>query len=171
LATDQLPEDEQARPQALIMLTGLYLFLLLVSIGSYGQPIALFGLMLEDTAARIFIAANSLCCLYLFLGLWQRQLLTWYLLLSYNLFEIVNTLGDPGVASSPGAGTGARGTGGSALAGDHQPGHGSGHRLGQPPDLSTTGAVHQPFTLPVFQRLRSFACIVFLADSWPSSLC
>lgn len=92
LATDQLPEDEQARPQALIMLTGLYLFLLLVSIGSYGQPIALFGLMLEDTAARTFIAANSLCCLYLFLGLWQRQLLTWYLLLSYNLFEIVNTL-------------------------------------------------------------------------------
>jgi len=92
LATDQLPEDEQARPQALIMLTGLYLFLLLVSIGSYGQPIALFGLMLEDTAARVFIAVNSLCCLYLFLGLWQRQRLTWYLLLGYNLFEIANTL-------------------------------------------------------------------------------
>lgn len=92
MATDQLPEDEQARPQALIMLTGLYLFLLLVSIGSYGQPIALFGLMLEDTAARVFIAVNSLCCLYLFLGLWQRQRLTWYLLLGYNLFEIANTL-------------------------------------------------------------------------------
>jgi len=92
LASDRLPEDEQARPQALIMLTGLYLFLLLVSIGSYGQPIALFGLMLEDTAARVFIAVNSLCCLYLFLGLWQRQRLTWYLLLGYNLFEIANTL-------------------------------------------------------------------------------
>lgn len=92
LATDQLPEDEQTRPQALIMLTGLYLFLLLVSIGSYGQPIALFGLMLEGTAARVFIAVNSLCCLYLFLGLWQRQWLTWHLLLSYNLFEIANTL-------------------------------------------------------------------------------
>jgi len=92
LTSDQFPEDEQARPQTLIMLTGLYLFLLLVSIGSYGQPIALFGLMLEDTAARIFIAVNSLYCLHLFLGLWQRQRLTWYLLLSYNLFEIANTL-------------------------------------------------------------------------------
>jgi len=48
--------------------------------------------MLEDTAARVFIAVNSLCCLYLFLGLWQRQRLTWYLLLGYNLFEIANTL-------------------------------------------------------------------------------
>jgi len=92
LATDQFPEDEQARPQTLVMLTGLYLFLLLVSIGSYGQPIALFGLMLEDTAARVFIAVNSLYCLHLFLGLWQRQRLTWYLLLGYNLFEIANTL-------------------------------------------------------------------------------
>lgn len=92
MAIDQFPEDEQARPQALILLTGLYLFLLLVSIGSYGQPIALFGLMLEDAAARAFIAVNSLFCLYLFLGLWQRQRLTWYLLLGYNLFEIANTL-------------------------------------------------------------------------------
>jgi hypothetical protein len=92
LASDQSPEDEQPRPQTLIMLTGLYLFLLLVSIGSYGQPIALFGLMLEDTAARAFIAINSIYCLYLFLGLWQRQRLTWYLLLAYNLFEIANTL-------------------------------------------------------------------------------
>lgn len=92
LASDQSPDDEQARPQTLIMLTGLYLFLLLVSIGSYGQPIALFGWMLEDTAARTFIAVNSLYCLYLFLGLWQRQRLTWYLLLGYNLFEIANTL-------------------------------------------------------------------------------
>lgn len=92
LATDQIPEDDQPRPQALIMLTGLYLFLLLVSVGSYGQPIALFGRMLEGAAARAFIVVNSLYCLHLFLGLWQRQRLTWYLLLAYNLFEIANTL-------------------------------------------------------------------------------
>lgn len=92
LASDQIPEDEQTRPQVLIMLTGLYLFLLLVSIGSYGQPIALFGRILEGTTARAFIVVNSLCCLHLFLGLWQRQRLTWFLLLGYNLFEILNTL-------------------------------------------------------------------------------
>lgn len=92
LATDQTPEEEQPRPQALIMLTGLYLFLLLVSIGSYGQPIALYGQILEGAPARAFIVLNSLYCLYLFLGLWQRQRLTWYLLLSYNLFEVLNTL-------------------------------------------------------------------------------
>lgn len=92
LATDQSPEEEQPRPQALIMLTGLYLFLLLVSIGSYGQPIALFGQILAGTPAKAYIAVNSLYGLHLFLGLWQRQRLTWYLLLAYNLFEIANTL-------------------------------------------------------------------------------
>ena len=74
------------------MLTGLYLFLLLVTLGSYGQPIAFFGRILEGVAAKSFVAVNSLVCLHLFLGLWQRQRLTWYLLLGYNLFEILNTL-------------------------------------------------------------------------------
>lgn len=91
-AADQTPEQQQPRPQALIMLTGLYLFLLLISIGSYGQPIAFFGQILEGRAARIFIIINTLYCLHLFLGLWQRQRLTWYLLLAYNLFEILSTL-------------------------------------------------------------------------------
>lgn len=92
LAADHTPEDEQPRSQTLIMLTGLYLFLLLVSIGSYGQPIAFYGRILEGTPAKVFITFNSLYCLHLFLGLWQRQRLTWYLLLGYNLFETLNTL-------------------------------------------------------------------------------
>lgn len=74
------------------MLTGLYLFLLLVTLGSYGQPMALFGVILEGTPAKVFIVVSSLICLHLFLGLWKRQLLTWYLLLGYNLFEALNTL-------------------------------------------------------------------------------
>ncbi len=92
LEIDQAPDEGQPRPQPLILLTGLYLFLLLVSIGSYGQPIACFGRILEGGAARAFIIGNSLYGLHLFLGLWQRQRLTWYLLLAYNLFETVNTL-------------------------------------------------------------------------------
>lgn len=91
-AVDQAPEEQQPRPQALIMLTGLYLFLLLMSAGSYGQPIAFFGQILEGRTAQTFIIINTIYCLHLFLGLWQRQRLTWYLLLAYNLFEILNTL-------------------------------------------------------------------------------
>ncbi|WP_240732086.1 hypothetical protein [Geobacter sp. FeAm09] len=36
--------------------------------------------------------ADSLISLYLFLGLMKRQTLTWYLLIGYNAFEVVNTL-------------------------------------------------------------------------------
>lgn len=74
------------------MLTGLYFFLLLTTVMSYGQPMPLFGQLLEGRAAQIFIALDSLVCLYLFLGLWQRQRLTWYLLMIYNGYEVLNTL-------------------------------------------------------------------------------
>jgi len=92
--TDDLHETEEYQPrsQAMVMLTGLYLFLLLMTVMSYGQPVPLFGQLLEATAARIFIVVDSLVCLHLFLGLWQRQLLTWRLLLVYNGYEVLNTL-------------------------------------------------------------------------------
>jgi len=92
--TDNLPDTEEARPrsQALVMLTGLYLFLLLMTLMSYGQPVPLLGQIIENRAARIFIILDSLVCLHLFLGLWQRQRLTWYLLLLYNGYEVLNTL-------------------------------------------------------------------------------
>jgi hypothetical protein len=92
---EDLPEDTeetQPRSQAMIMLTGLYLFLLVMTVMSYGQPVPLFGLLLEGTPARIFIVVDSLVCLHLFLGLLKRQRLTWYLLLTYNAYETVNTL-------------------------------------------------------------------------------
>lgn len=84
--------EYQPRSQAMVMLTGLYLFLLLMTVMSYGQPVPLFGQLLEGEAARIFIVVDSLVCLHLFLGLWQRQLLTWRLLLVYNCYEVLNTL-------------------------------------------------------------------------------
>lgn len=93
--TDHLQEDSdeyRPRSQAMIMLTGLYLFLLLMTVMSYGQPVPLFGQMLEGAAAKIFIVVDCLVCLHLFLGLLKRQLLTWRLLLVYNLYEVLNTL-------------------------------------------------------------------------------
>lgn len=74
------------------MLTGLYLFLLLMTVMSYGQPVPLFGRLLEGSAAKIFIVVDSLVCLHLFLGLLKRQLFTWRLLLFYNGYEVLNTL-------------------------------------------------------------------------------
>lgn len=92
--TDDLHDTEEYQPrsQAMVMLTGLYLFLLLMTVMSYGQPVPLFGQLLEGSTARIFIVVDSLVCLHLFLGLWQRQLLTWRLLLAYNSYEVLNTL-------------------------------------------------------------------------------
>ncbi len=91
---DGLPNRDDASPrsQTMIMLTGLYLFMLLMTLMSYGQPIPLFGHILEGKSARIFIMVDSLLCLYLFLGLWQRQHLTWILLLVYNGYEVLNIL-------------------------------------------------------------------------------
>jgi hypothetical protein len=92
--TDGLPDTEEVQPrsQAMVMLTGLYLFLLLMTLMSYGQPVPFFGRILENSASQIFIILDSLICLHLFLGLWQRQRLTWYLLLIYNGYEVLNTL-------------------------------------------------------------------------------
>ena len=92
--TERLPDTDELQPrsQALIMLTGLYLFLLVMTILSYGQPIPFFGQILEDKAAQLFIILDSLICLHLFLGLLKRQLLTWRLLLIYNGYEVLNTL-------------------------------------------------------------------------------
>ncbi len=91
---EDLPDTEETQPrsQTMVMLTGLYLFLLLMTVMSYGQPVPIFGRLLEGTAARIFIILDSLICLHLFLGLLQRQRLTWYLLLIYNGYEVLNTL-------------------------------------------------------------------------------
>ena len=80
------------RPFSLNLLTGLYLFFFLVSASTYGHPFPLLGHIFTGTAARLLVFADSILCLYLFLGIMKRQLFTWYLLLCYNLFEIINTV-------------------------------------------------------------------------------
>jgi hypothetical protein len=85
-------ENEIRRPLGLNLLAGLYLFFFLVSASTFGNPFPFLGHIYEGTPAGVLVFADSLICLYLFLGIMKRQLLTWYLLLCYNLFEIVNTV-------------------------------------------------------------------------------
>jgi hypothetical protein len=90
--SDTHDEQELPRPPGLTLLGGLYLFFFLLTVSSYGQPIPFFGAIYQGTPAGIMVFFDSLICLYLFLGLLKRQYLTWYLLLGYNTFEVVNTL-------------------------------------------------------------------------------
>lgn len=87
-----MDETESHRPLGLVLLTGLYLFFFLVTASTYGNPFPFMGKIYVGTPAKILVFADSLVCLYLFLGIVKRQVLTWYLLIAYNLFEIVNTV-------------------------------------------------------------------------------
>ena len=80
------------RPLGLTLLTGLYLFFFLLSASTFGHPFPLVGHIFQDATARMIVFIDSLICLYLFLGIMKRQLLTWYLLIGYNMAEIVNTI-------------------------------------------------------------------------------
>jgi hypothetical protein len=85
-------ESEIRRPLGLSLLAGLYLFFFLVSASTFGNPYPCLGHIYEGMPAKALVFVDSLVCLYLFIGIMKRQLLTWYLLLGYNLFEIVNTI-------------------------------------------------------------------------------
>jgi len=85
-------ENEIRRPLGLSLLTGLYLFFFLVSISTYGNPFPFLGVIYEGMQAKVLVFLDSLVCIYLFIGIFKRQLLTWYLLLAYNMFEILNTI-------------------------------------------------------------------------------
>lgn len=91
-SSDIQNEDGLRRPLSMTLLGGLYLFFFLLTVSSYGQPIPFMGTIYQELPARIIVFADSLLCLYLFLGLMKRQKLTLYLLLSYNAFETANTL-------------------------------------------------------------------------------
>lgn len=84
--------DELRRPLGLTLLTGLYLFFFMVSASTFGNPFPFLGIIYVGTSAKALVFIDSLICLYLFLGIMKRQLLTWYLLLGYNLFEVINTI-------------------------------------------------------------------------------
>jgi len=85
-------EQEQRRPLGMVLLGGLYLFFFMLTMSTFGNPFPFFGIIYQGRAAEALVFVDSLLCLYLFLGLMKRQNLTWYLLLGYNAFELVNTL-------------------------------------------------------------------------------
>lgn len=90
--SDTYTGHDSRRPPAMTLISGMYLFLFLLTVSSYGQPLPFFGAIYRGMPAGTLIFFDSLLCLYLFLGLMKRQRLTWYLLLGYNAFEVVNTL-------------------------------------------------------------------------------
>lgn len=85
-------EHELRRPLGITLLGGLYLFFFMLTVSSYGHPLPFFGTIRHGMTSNVLVFVDSLICLYLFLGLMKRQNLTWYLLLGYNAFEVVNTL-------------------------------------------------------------------------------
>jgi hypothetical protein len=85
-------DNESRRPFGLTLLTGLYLFFFLLSISTYGNPFPFMGTIYHNAPAKGLVFFDSLICIYLFIGICKRQTLTWYLLLGYNCFEIINTI-------------------------------------------------------------------------------
>jgi len=87
-----IDSPEARRPLAMTLLAALYLFFLLVSASTFGNPFPFLGHIYNGTPAKFLVLIDSLCCLYLVLGLMKQQLHTWYLVLGYNLLQIGNTI-------------------------------------------------------------------------------
>jgi len=85
-------DASEQRPLGVTLLAGLYLFFFLVSASTYGNPFPFLGNIYTGIPARVLAIVDCLVCLYLFLGILKRQRLTWFLLIAYNLFEIINTI-------------------------------------------------------------------------------
>jgi hypothetical protein len=85
-------DDDQRRPTGLVLLGGLYLFFFMLTMSTFGHPFPFMGRIFLGRTAETMVLVDCLVCLYLFLGVMKRQNLTWYLLIAYNCFEIINTL-------------------------------------------------------------------------------
>jgi hypothetical protein len=85
-------ENELRRPLGLILLTGLYLFFFLLTASTFGHSFPFMGTIYSGMIAKGLVFVDSIICLYLFLGILKRQLLTWYFVLLYNCIEIINTI-------------------------------------------------------------------------------
>jgi len=85
-------DDDQRRPLGLILLGGLYLFFFMLTVSTFGHPFPFMGRIFLGRAAETLVFIDSMACLYLFLGVMKRQNLAWYLLITYNSLETINTL-------------------------------------------------------------------------------
>lgn len=77
------------RPASLGLL-GYYVFLLLLTALSYGDPYPIFGVLLGGAWARAAVVADCLVLIHIVAGVWKAQRLSWHLLLGYNLFELAS---------------------------------------------------------------------------------
>lgn len=84
--------ETERRPLFMTLLAALYFFFFFVSVSTFGNPYPFMGEIYRGTAAQFLVFADSLACLYLFLGIFHRQQLTWKLLLFYNGFQMLNTV-------------------------------------------------------------------------------
>ena len=82
----------ERRPLGLNLLTGIYFFWLLLNFSTVGNPFPFMGHLYVGRIANIIIFIDTLICLYLVIGIYKRQYLTWYLLLFYNSYLIVDTV-------------------------------------------------------------------------------
>jgi hypothetical protein len=64
----------------------------MLTMSTFGHPFPFMGNIYQGKAAELLVFIDSIICLYLFLGIMKQQTMTWYLLLGYNTFEIINTL-------------------------------------------------------------------------------
>ncbi len=85
-------DNEQRRPLGMVLLGGLYLFFFMLTMSTFGHPFPFMGNIYHGKAAEVLVFIDSMICLYLFLGIMKQQTMTWYLLIGYNTFEIINTL-------------------------------------------------------------------------------
>src|SRR6185369_786421 len=85
-------EDEHRRPLGIVLLGGLYLFFFMLTMSTFGHPFPFMGSIHQGRVADVLVFLDSMICLHIFLGFMKRQKLTWYLLIGYNTFEVLNTL-------------------------------------------------------------------------------
>jgi hypothetical protein len=85
-----MSDETRSRPFALVALASVYLFSLLLAVSNYGQPFPFMGRFYPGRAGEWLVFADSICSLYLIIGILKRQRLTVWLLIAYNLFDICN---------------------------------------------------------------------------------
>ena len=82
--------DETKTPVALVFLAAAYLFSLLLAVSSFGHPFPFMGRFYLARAGEVLVFADSMICLYLFIGILKRQRLTLWLLIAYNMLDVCN---------------------------------------------------------------------------------
>ncbi|GFO70531.1 hypothetical protein GMLC_41100 [Geomonas limicola] len=80
----------ESRPWGLSALSAAYFLFLILTMSSYGAPFPLWGRFYNGSAAQWLVFADSMISLYLWLGVLKRQQLTVWLIIGYNLFDILN---------------------------------------------------------------------------------